>query len=216
MLDDLKLEVEKMLAGRDPAHDYAHIMRVYRAAEHIGREEGADMEVLLASALLHDLIVYPKGSEERSRSADESAGLAEKMLAARGWPRDRIDKVSYCIRTHSYSKNLDPETLEAKILQDADRLDALGAIGVARTFSVGGSETRKFYNQDDEDDNPFCKKGRRPDDTRWTVDHFKAKLLKLEDTMHTATAKRVARERTRFMEVFLAHMEREVAGSDYR
>ncbi|HVX02867.1 MAG TPA: HD domain-containing protein [Nitrososphaera sp.] len=211
----MKLEVKNMLEGRDPAHDYAHIMRVYKAAEQIGREEGADMEILLAAALLHDIIVYPKGGKKRSRSADESAGLAEKMLAARGWPGDRIDKVSYCIRTHSYSKNIDPETLEAKILQDADRLDALGAIGIARTFSVGGSEMRRFYNQDDNYDDPFCKKGRRPDDTRWTVDHFKAKLLKLEDTMHTTTAKRVARERTRFMEAFLAQMEKEVAGRDY-
>lgn len=206
MLDDLKTEAEKMLAGRDPGHDFAHVMRVFRAAEQIGRKEGADMEVLLAAALLHDIIVYPKGSEKRIKSADESAELAEKMLAARGWPADRIEKVAYCIRTHSYSKNLNPETLEAKILQDADRLDALGAIGIARTFSVGGSEMRRFYNPED----PFCRTGRKPEDTRWTMDHFKAKLLQLEKTMHTDAAKRVAYERTRFMEAFLAQMEKEI------
>lgn len=206
MLDDIKAEAEKMLEGRDPAHDHAHVMRVFKAAEQIGREEGADMEILLAAALLHDLIVHPKGSKKRTESADESAELAEKMLAARGWPADRIEKVSYCIRTHSYSKNILPETLEAKVLQDADRLDALGAIGIARTFSVGGSEARRFYNPQD----PFCSTGRKPEDARWTADHFKAKLLKLESTMHTAAAKRIAKERTRFMEAFLAQMEKEI------
>jgi uncharacterized protein len=207
LLDDLKIEVEKMLAGRDPGHDYAHVMRVYNIAERIGKEEGADIQVLLAAALLHDIIVYPKGSEKRTKSADESAELAEKMLAARGWPVEKIEKVSYCIRTHSYSKNVNPETLEAKILQDADRLDALGAIGIARTFSVGGSEMRRFYNPED----PFCRTGRKPEDTHWTMDHFKAKLLKLEKTMHTDTAKRVAYERTRFMEAFLAQLEKEIS-----
>jgi len=207
LLDDLKTEVENMFAGRDPGHDYAHVIRVYNIAERIGKEEGADMEILLAAVLLHDIIVYPKGSEKRTKSADESAELAEKMLAARSWPRERIERVSYCIKTHSYSKNVDPETLEAKILQDADRLDALGAIGIARTFSVGGSEMRSFYNPQD----PFCRMGREPEDTRWTMDHFKAKLLKLEKTMHTDTAKRMAHERTRFMEAFLAQMEKEIS-----
>jgi uncharacterized protein len=209
LLDDIKLEVERMLAGRDPGHDFAHVTRVYKTAERIGRKESADMEILLASALLHDIIVYPKGSDKRTKSADESAELAEKMLAARGWTKDRIDRVSYCIRVHSYSKNIaNPETLEAKILQDADRLDALGAIGIARTFSVGGSEMRRFYNPED----PLCKTNRKPEDTRWTVDHFKAKLLKLENTMHTATAKKIASERTHFMEAFLAQLEKEISG----
>jgi uncharacterized protein len=206
MLADIRKEVEAMLAGRDPGHDMEHVGRVYAIAEQIGKEEGADLEILLASALLHDLVVHPKGSEKRSRSADDSAELAEKMLQKRGWPKDRIERVSYCIRSHSYSKNISPATLEAKILQDADRLDALGAIGIARTFSVGGSEMRKFYNPDD----PFCKTGRRPEDAKWTLDHFKAKLLRLEGTMHTASARKMARERTHFMEAFLSQLEREI------
>ena len=200
------LEIETMFVGRDPAHDFTHVMRVYNAAKRIGREEqNVDTEILLAAALLHDIIVYPKGSEKSSKSAEESAVIAEKMLAAHGLSKDRIDKVSYCIRTHSFSNKIKPETIEAKILQDADRLDALGAIGVARTFSVGGTEMRRFYNPRD----PFCKTGREPEDTRWTVDHFKTKLLKLEETMNTQGAKKIARDRTRFMEEFLAQMEKE-------
>lgn len=206
MLDDLKSQVERMLEGRDPGHDFEHVMRVYKNAQKIGREEGADMKVLLAAVLLHDLVVYPKGSAKRSKSADDSADIAEKILQKRGWPKAAVDKVVYCVRTHSYSKGIRPVTLEAKILQDADRLDALGAIGIARTFSVGGSENRKFYNPED----PFWKSSREPDDMVWTLDHFQAKLLHLQNTLHTKTARRVARQRTKFMRDFIRQLAGEI------
>jgi uncharacterized protein len=206
MLDKIQKKVEKMLESRDPAHDFYHIMRVYKNAELIGRREGADMQVLLAAALLHDLVVYPKGSAKRSKSADDSADMAEKILRDYKYPQERIDKICYCIRTHSYSKKLTPSTLEGKILQDADRLDALGAIGIARTFSVGGSENRMFYNPAD----PFCKSRREPDDKQWTLDHFQAKLLKLKDAMHTQTARDIAQERTDFMELFIEQLQKEI------
>ncbi|MER3407266.1 MAG: phosphohydrolase [Nitrososphaera sp.] len=208
-LEELRQAAEKLVdGGRDPAHDWQHIMRVYRNAEAIGREEGADMKVLLTSALLHDLVVYPKGSAKHSKSSDDSADLAEKLLLERGWPKDKVDRVSYCIRIHSYSKNIIPSTLEGKILQDADRLDALGAIGIARTFSVGGTENRPFYNPSD----PFCESEKRqPDDRRWTLDHFQAKLLKLHMTLHTPAARRIARERTKFMELFTEQLRKEIS-----
>ncbi len=206
MLDDLKTQVERMLEGRDPGHDFEHVTRVYNNAQKIGREEGAEMKVLLAAVLLHDLVVYPKGSAKRSKSADDSADIAEKILLKRGWPKATVDRVTYCIRTHSYSKGIRPVTLEAKILQDADRLDALGAIGIARTFSVGGSENRKFYNPGD----PFWKSSREPDDMVWTLDHFQAKLLHLENTLHTMTARKVARQRTKFMREFIRQLASEI------
>lgn len=207
MLAKIKKEVEKMLEGRDPAHDFEHIMRVYRNAGLIGRKEGADMEVLLAAALMHDLVVYPKGSAKRSKSADDSADLAEEILRRHGYPQDKIEKISYCIRTHSYSKKLVPSTLEGRVLQDADRLDALGAVGIARTFSVGGSECRMFYNRRD----PFCEeKGRECDDRLYTLDHFQAKLLKLKNSMNTKTGKKMAQKRTRFMKEFVRQMRKEV------
>ncbi|MGH9993546.1 MAG: HD domain-containing protein [Nitrososphaera sp.] len=206
MLERIKRRVGKMLEGRDPAHDFQHIMRVYRNAEFIGRREGADMEILLAAALLLDLVVYPKGSSKTSKSADDSADMAEKILREYGWPKDKIERASYCIRTHSYSKRLVPATLEGKILQDADRLDALGAIGIARTFSVGGSEDRMIYNPDD----PFCSSGRTPDDRMWTLDHFKEKLLKLQNSMHTQTGKVLARERAVFMQLYIDQLRHEI------
>ena len=206
MLDKVERKVIKLLDGRDSAHDFQHIKRVYKNAEVIGRREGADMKILLPAALLHDLVVYPKGSAKTSKSADDSADMAEKLLKSYRYPQDKIDKICYCIRTHSYSKRLVPATLEAKILQDADRLDALGAIGIARTFSVGGSERRSFYNPDD----PFWKSSRELDDREWTLDHFRTKLLKLKDSMHTKTAREMAQERARFMELFIKQLQKEL------
>jgi uncharacterized protein len=206
MLNKIQKRTRKVLEGRDPAHDFQHIMRVYKNTEMIGRREGADMEILLPAALLHDLVVYPKGSAKTSKSADDSADMAENWLRGYGYPQDKIDKICYCIRTHSYSKRLIPVTLEGKILQDADRLDALGAIGVARTFSVSGSESRMFYNSGD----PFWKSGRELNDREWTLDHFYKKLLRLKKSMHTKTAREMARERARFMEQFVRQLKKEI------
>jgi uncharacterized protein len=205
-LDRIKTKIRKIYEGRDPAHDLQHILRVYKNAELIGKREGAEMEVLLAAVLLHDIVVYPKGSAKSSKSADDSADMAEKILKGYRVSKEKIDRISYCIRTHSYSRRLVPATLEGKILQDADRLDALGAIGIARTFSVGGSEDRMFYNPDD----PFWKTGRKPDDRQWTLDHFQAKLLRLKDSMHTKAAQEMAEERTRFMEQFIEQLKKEL------
>ena len=205
-LDRIKTKIRKIYEGRDPAHDLQHILRVYKNAELIGKREGADMEVLLAAVLLHDIVVYPKGSAKSSKSADDSADMAEKILKGYGVSKEKIDRISYCIRTHSYSRRLVPATLEGKILQDADRLDALGAIGIARTFSVGSSEDRMFYNPDD----PFWKTGREPDDWQWTLDHFQAKLLGLKDSMHTKAAQEMAEERTRFIEQFIEQLKKEL------
>ena len=206
MLDKVERKVIKLLDGRDSAHDFQHIKRVYKNAEVIGRREGADMKILLPAALLHDLVVYPKASAKTSKSADDSADMAEKLLRSFRYPQDKIDKICYCIRTHSYSKRLVPATLEGKILQDADRLDALGAIGIARTFSVGGSEKRPFYNPDD----PFWKSNRELNDREWTLDHFQTKLLKLKDSMHTKAARKMGQERARFMELFIKQLQKEL------
>jgi uncharacterized protein len=206
VLEKIKRRVKKTLEGRDAAHDFQHIMRVYRNAELIGKKEGADMDVLLPAALLHDLVVYPKGSAKSAKSADDSADLAEKWLRGYGVPQATIDRITYCIRTHSYSKRLVPATLEGKILQDADRLDALGAVGVARTFSVSGSERRDFYNPGD----PFWKSGRELNDREWTLDHFYKKLLRLKKAMHTKTAREMAKERAAFMEQFVKQLKKEI------
>ena len=207
-LQEIMLKVELLLHYQSPAHDFEHVQRVYRNAEMISKkEEGADLDIVLAAALLHDLVVYPKGSRRTNHSADESADLAKKILSEyKYYPVEKIEKVVYAIRTHSYSKQLIPSTLEGKILQDADRLDAIGAIGIARTFSVGGSENRSLYNPKD----PFCESDRELDDTRWTLDHIKKKLLILKNSMHTKTAKEIAKQRTDFIESFLNQLRNEI------
>jgi uncharacterized protein len=207
-LEQILRTVELLLHYQSPAHDFQHILRVYRNAEMISKkEEGADLDIVLAAALLHDLVVYPKGSMKAKHSADESADIAKKILSEYNYySTEKIEKVVYAIRTHSYSKKLIPSTLEGKILQDADRLDAIGAIGIARTFSVGGSENRSLYNPTD----PFCESDRELDDTRWILDHIKKKLLILKNSMHTKTAKEIAEQRTDFIESFLNKLRSEI------
>jgi uncharacterized protein len=205
-MDSIMRKVMDMLEGQDPAHDFQHVMRVYKNAKLIGTQEGAIMRILLPAVLLHDIVVYPKGSDNSMMSSDDSADLAEKILQRLRYSQHEINGISYCIRAHSFSKRLIPASLEGRILQDADRLDALGAIGIARTFSVGGSEKRTFYNAGD----PFCRSGRRPDDKQWTLDHFHTKLLQLKDLMHTRTAKRIAQQRTRFVMLFIRQLQKEI------
>jgi uncharacterized protein len=201
--------VQLLLHNQSPAHDFQHVLRVYKNAEMISKQEkgSVDLDVVLAAALLHDLVVYPKGSIKTINSADDSAEIAKKILLEyKNYPREKIEKVADAIRTHSYSKKLVPRSLEGKILQDADRLDAIGAIGIARTFSVGGSENRSLYNPTD----PFYKSERQLDDTQWTLDHIKKKLMILKNSMHTKTAKKIAEQRTEFMELFLNQLRSEI------
>lgn len=206
MHDKIKHKVKRLLEGRDPAHDFYHIKRVYKNAKIIGRHERPNMDILLPAVLLHDLVMHPKGSAKSSKSADESADLAEDILQSYGYPQDEITQICYCIKMHSYSKKFVPASIEGKILQDADRLDALGAIGIARTFSVGGSENRKLYNAND----PFYRTVREVDDIQWTLDHFQTKLLKLEYSMHTKMGKKMAQERTSFMLLFIRQLQKEI------
>src|ERR671931_1272288 len=207
-VDQIMITVQLLLQHHTPAHDFLHILRVYKNAEMISKqEEYVDLDIILAAALLHDLVVYPKGSSKTINSPDDSAEVAKKILLEyKNYPIEKIEKVADAIRTHSYSKKLAPSTLEAKILQDADRLDAIGAIGIARTFSVGGSENRSLYNPLD----PFCESERQLDDTQWTLDHIKKKLMILKNSMHTKTAKKIAEERTEFMELYLNQLRKEI------
>ena len=171
-IDLLKLEVKDKLKN-DPAHDFEHIMRVYRNAQMICKHEKANERLVLAAALLHDIISYPKSDKRSKNSSIESAKKSRQILKKHDYSNSEIDIVYEAILTHSFSQNSVSDTMEGKILQDADRLDALGAIGIARVFATGGSLGRVFYNSED----PFCKK-RDPEDKIWTVDHFFQKLFR--------------------------------------
>ncbi len=204
VLDSLKKEVKKSMEN-DSAHDFEHTMRVYKNAQKICRKEKLNQKLVLSAALLHDIVSYPKSDKQSKMSSIESAKKSKKILEKFNFSKEEITIISDAIRDHSFSQNKIPKTLEGQILQDADRLDALGAIGIARVFATGGSLKRPFYNIDD----PFCKR-RIPNDKICTVDHFFQKLLKLESLMNTKSGKAEAKKRTRILKEFLTQLKQEL------
>ena len=204
VLDPLKNEVKKRMEN-DSAHDYENTMRVYKNAQQICKKEKANEPLVLCAALLHDLVSYSKSDKRSKLSSIESAKKSKKILEKFDFSKKDITIISDAIRDHSFSQSKIPKTLEGQILQDADRLDALGAIGIARVFATGGSLKRPFYNIDD----PFCKQ-RIPDDKTWTIDHFYQKLLKLESLMNTKSGKAEAKRRTRILKEFLNQLKQEL------
>lgn len=190
----------------DPAHDLGHVMRVVHSAQTIARAEGADIEVVYCAALLHELVNLPKSHPHSSRSGELCAIAAEQLLRRVGASDGLIEQVTEAIRVHAFSAGIVPRSLEAKVLQDADRLDAIGAIGIARCFATCASMGRPFYSMSD----PFCEQ-RVPDDKSWGLDHFYRKLLRISDALHTETARKMALERAKFMEEFLRQLRHEIA-----
>ena len=204
----LRAAALERIAGAEPAHDALHVTRVMASARQIATAEGADVDVCETAALLHELFNHPKSHPDSSRSGEVCAEHAIAMLRQHGFDEAFSERVAYCIRVHSFSRGIMPETLEAKVLQDADRLDAIGAIGIARCFATSADMKRPFYAPDD----PFCRT-RQPDDKQWGIDHFFRKLLGIGDGLHTATARAIAVERTRFMRVYLDQLEREISAA---
>ena len=159
------------------AHDMSHIVRVWRNAVRIARTEpDCDTELLLAAAILHDCVAVEKSSPQRPFASRLSAARAREIVAPLRWTPDRVDALAHVIETHSFSAGLMPETLEAKIFRDADRLDAIGAIGVARCFHVGGTNGWRAVSSGD----PGAE-ARPLDDRAYALDHFPAKLFKVAD-----------------------------------
>ena len=204
VIDAIKADVKKLI-DNDSAHDFEHIMRVYRNAQKMCKKEKANQKLVLSAALLHDIVSYPKSDKRSKMSSLESAKKSKSILKKYNFSNEEIIIVHDAIRDHSFSQKKIPTTLEGKILQDADRLDAIGAIGIARVFATGGSLKRPFYNLDD----PFCKT-RSPDDKTWTVDHFYEKLLKLESLMNTKSGKLEAHKRTKFLKDYLKQLKQEL------
>ncbi len=191
----------------DGAHDVHHLRRVWRSARRIAATEpGSDLLVILAAAYLHDLVNPPKDSPLRSRASRLSAEKAVPLLEAMGFDPDRARAAGHAIEAHSYSAGIPPATLEARILQDADRLEALGAIGLARCFYTGGKMGTALWEAGD----PLGRSGRALDDRAYSVDHFPLKLMRLPDLMTTAEGRRLARRRARVLALYLAQLEREL------
>ena len=204
VINSLKQEIHSLMIN-DSAHDFDHIMRVFKNAQKICKKENANEKLVLSAVLLHDIVSYPKSDKRSKSSSIKCAEESKKILKKFNFTKEEVQIISDAIRDHSFSRNKIPITLEGKILQDADRLDAIGAIGIARVFAVGGSEKRPFYNVQD----PFCK-NRIPNDKIWTLDHFYHKLLKLESLMNTKSGKIEAKKRTKVLKGFLNELKKEI------
>ncbi|MBX3192181.1 MAG: HD domain-containing protein [Labilithrix sp.] len=204
----LAAEAELRARATEPAHDFFHVQRVVQNARAIARGERASERseaIAATAALLHELFTYPKGHPKSSEAGDVCAAHARELLEREGAPSAWIDPVCAAIRDHAFSKGVVPDALESRILQDADRLDAVGAIGLARMWATCADMKRPFHAPGD----PFCV-SRAPDDKSWGLDHVYAKLLRIPDRLHTATARRIAEDRVAFIRVYLAQLEREI------
>jgi uncharacterized protein len=189
----------------DGAHDLSHTVRVWRNAKVIHREEGGDLEALAAAVLLHDCVQVAKDSFLRSKASLLAANESRVRLQALAWEPSRIDTVACAIESHSFSAGIAPTSIEGCILQDADRLDAIGLSGIARCFYTAGRLGSRLYDLADPGANT------RPlDDGRNALDHFPKKLLTLEGSFKTRKGQELAKERHRRLDEFYRAMLSEV------
>jgi uncharacterized protein len=206
----LKAEASALARSAEPAHDFFHVERVVGNALAVARGEDASEEVRAAAAtaaLLHELFTLPKNHPDSARAGDRCADKARELLDVEGAPTWLITPVCEAIRDHSFSKGVVPDALPSRFLQDADRLDALGAIGLARMWATCADMKRPFYAPED----PFCAT-RAPDDKLWGLDHVFKKLLVIPERLHTKTARALAEERVAFLRTYVAQLGREING----
>lgn len=204
-------QAREWYASADPVHDFDHVLRVHHMAERLAVEEGADLEIVLAAALLHDAEGSAPGSETRKSHHHRSADFAGQVLKTAGWPAERISAVQHCIRAHRFrSDGETPQTLEARILFDADKLDVLGAIGVVRTIAYSTLNHQPFYAQPSRQ---FIESGvKEPGEPHSAYHEYLFKLQKIKDRLFTNSAKRLAVERDRYLQEFFAQLGAELAG----
>jgi uncharacterized protein len=194
--------------GDDGSHDRSHLLRVAQNAMQIAETEpGCDRAVLTAAVVLHDCVEVEKNSPLRSQASRLSAARGRVILADLGWNPERIDQVAHAIEAHSFSAAIAPRTLEARIVQDADRLDAIGAIGVARCFYVAGRMGSRLYDPAD----PSAG-ARDLDDAAFALDHFGAKLFRIAGAFQTTAGQAAADARTRTMRSFVEALLNEIGG----
>lgn len=202
----LREALSRLAEGKDSAHDVAHADRVWAHASTIAHGEGVERSrALLCAAYLHDLVTLPKDHPKRARAATMSAQAAGPVMEALGLTAKEIAQARHAIEAHSFSGGVEPQTIDARILRDADRLEALGAIGIARCFAVSGALNRPLFDPDD----PFAV-DRKPDDQLWALDHFAVKLLQLPKTFLTGTGRQLAEQRAARMRHYLSDLASEL------
>lgn len=196
----------------DPSHDFDHVLRVLHMAIKITKKEKADIDIVVAAALFHDTVVYRKDLPESHNETDESAEVVGQIFREiRGFPVEKIPAIQTCIRECSFSKGIMPETIEGKVVQDADRLESAGAISIMRTYSSGGHMGRPLYSTED----PLRQNGLpyTLSPLQSSTDLFFKRLLLVGDTMRTETGKKMAVRRAKFLRTFLNELEKELKES---
>lgn len=193
----------------DPVHGFDHVLRVMRSAQQIGNELGADLEILRAAALLHDAAgADPR--ENRAEHESASAEFAQKVLKDEGWTNDRIQEVIHCIVSHRYRGKQVPESLEAQILFDADKLDVIGAFGVARTLGYAMQADQPMFAEPSE---KFQASGEpEPGEPHSAYHEYLFKLRNVKDRLHTNPARRLAAEREKVLVTFFEQLAAEARG----
>jgi len=210
LIAQIKEEAKKFFTNAKGSHDWEHTERVHNLCVHIGEREKADMEIVRLVAFLHDI-----GREDQDRlngkvcHAERGAALARELLRRHGMEEDKIDRIVHCIETHRFRnrKGKTPKSKEAKVLFDADKLDAIGATGIGRAFLFAGEVGAKLHNKDSDVENtePYTK-----EDTAYR--EFVVKLRKIRERMLTRQGKKIAEERHKFMVQFFDRLNKEVEG----
>jgi uncharacterized protein len=206
---DIETEARKFFEDSRGSHDWEHVERVRRLSLHIGQREGADMKILEIAALLHDIgRTYQDRSQGEVCHAEKGAHLAEEILKGQGMGKEEINSVLHCILHHRYRNGRTPQTLEAKILFDADKLDSIGAVGIARAFLFAGEIGARLHNEgvDLSSTESYSR-----EDTAFR--EFQLKLRHVKDSLFTREGKRLAEERHRFMQAFFERLQEETLGN---
>jgi uncharacterized protein len=206
IIDRAAAYVREKFENEYSGHDWFHTLRVFKTATRIAEAEGADLVTVQLAALLHDV-------DDRKLSPEtyKDKANAKRFLSENNVDDDQIEEICRIIGEISFAENRVPSTLEGKCVQDADRLDAIGAIGIARAFAYGGNHNRLMYHPDVKP-NLNMSKEEYVNSKSTTVNHFYEKLFKLTDMMNTDTAKAIAREREEYMRGFLAEFMDEWEG----
>ena len=202
-------QAETFYAGAESAHDFEHVLRVYTLAEGIAHAEGADLEIVRAAALLHDISRAEEDTTGQGDHAQMAAERAHKILLERGIAREQCDAIAHAIAAHRFRGTTAPQTLEARVLFDADKLDSIGAIGVARAYAIAGTLNQKMWGEASAD---AMATRDQHNSSHTPVAEFIVKLSKVRERVHTPTARAIAEERHAFMSEFFARLEREVRG----
>lgn len=193
----------------DKAHDIAHLRRVWMSAQRIMQGSDANPLVVLTACYFHDVVNLAKNHPERHLASTYAAVETRRILQEEffDFPAELLEPVAHAVQAHSFSAAITPETLEAKIVQDADRLESLGAIGLARVFYTAGALGRPLFDSED----PLGK-DRELNDVHWTLDHFQKKLLRLPATMQTEAGRLLAEHNADFLVGYMAKLCAELQG----